>query len=111
MKIKFKETPEQLELISAMGSKNRVEAIAAQETFAALLAPTIGQVYNQADTTKLLYTDLPFREDQDPTFPLEIFTDVQEGYFTIWSQAMPGGLPTNTVHQPIEEIRFQIYKL
>ena len=111
MKLQFKETPEQLELIAQMGDRNREVAYAAQEAFANLLAPIVGQVYNQADTTKLLYTDLSFRQDSDPTFPLEIFTDVHEGYFTIWSQAMPGGLPTNTVHQPIEEIRFQIYKL
>jgi len=111
MKIKFKETPEQLELIAAMGSRNKAESIAAQEAFATLLAPTIGAVYNQADTTKLIYTDLTFREDEDPTFPLEIFTNVPDGYFTIWSQAMPGGLPTNTVHQPIDEVRFTIYRL
>lgn len=111
MKITFKETPEQLELIAAMGSKNPLEARAAQETFAELLAPTVGQVFLQADTTKMLYKDLPFQEDQDPSFPVELFMDVPDGYFTIWSQSIPGGLPTNTVHQPIQEVKFTTYKL
>ena len=111
MKLEFKKTPEQLQLIAAMGHRDRNIAIPAQEAFANLLAPTLGKVFNQADTTKAFYRDLEFSMDSDPTFPLELFTDVEEGYFTIWSQALPGGLPTNTVHQPIEEVRFQTYNL
>jgi hypothetical protein len=111
MKITFESTPEQLELIKAMGSKDKVKSIQAQEAFATLLSPRIGEVFNQADTTSLLYKTLTFNEDEDPSFPLEIFTDVPEGYFTVWSSPMPGGLPTNTVHQPINEVKFTIYRL
>lgn len=111
MKIKFESTPEQLELIKAMGSKDRIKSAQAQETFASLLSPRIGEVFNQADTTSLLYKTLTFNEDEDPSFPLEIFTDVPEGYFTVWSSPMPGGLPTNTIQQPINEIKFTIYRL
>ncbi|NJO59159.1 MAG: hypothetical protein HC836_12730 [Richelia sp. RM2_1_2] len=110
-KIEFAGTPTQLELIKAMGSKNPIEARAAQQVFATLLAPTVDEVFQQAETTGLIYQDLPFTEDSDPSFPLELFTDVPEGYFTITSQNMPGGLPTNTVHQPIEEVKFTTYKL
>ncbi len=111
MKIKFNETQEQLELIAAMGSKNQQVAFAAQEAFAQLLGPTLGQVYQQADTTRFLYRDMPYRVDDDPSFPLELFAQVPEGYFSIWSQSMPGGIPTNTVHQPIEEVKFTTYRL
>jgi hypothetical protein len=111
MKIKFKENQEQLELIAKMGSKNLSESMAAQEAFARLLSPVVGDVFLQANTASLIYTDLKFREDEEPTFPLELFTDTVDDYFSIWSQALPGGLPTNTVHQPIEEIRFTTYQL
>lgn len=111
MKIKFDETQEQLELIQAMGSKKPEEARAAQEAFAQLLGPTLGQVYLQADTTQFLYRDMPYRADDDPSFPLELFAEVPEGYFSIWSSPMPGGVPTNTVHQPIEEVKFTTYRL
>lgn len=111
MKIKFNETQEQLELIQAMGSRNKVEAHAAQEAFAALLGPTLGKVYGQADTTTLFYENMPYRLDSDPAIPLELFANVPEGYFSIWSSPMPGGLATNTVHQPIEEVKFTTYRL
>ena len=111
MKIQFKETQEQLELISAMGSKNFAEASKAQAAFAALIGPTLGKVYQQADTTKFLYRDIKFRQDDDPSFPLELFANVPEGYFSIWSAPMPGGVPTNTVHQPIDEVKFALYRL
>ncbi len=112
MKIEFKkDNVEQLALIRQMGDKNPAKAREAQEAFATLLMAPLGSVYLQADTTSLVYRDLHFDEDTDPTFPLEIFADVPVGYFTIWSQAMPGGLPTNTVVQPISEYRFTTYKL
>jgi hypothetical protein len=111
MKIQFNKSPEQLQLIAAMGHKDKAISVPAQETFANLLAPTLGKVFSQADTSTAFYRDMPFAADSDPTFPLELFTDTPEGYFSIWSQAMPGGLPTNTVHQPIEEVRFHTYNL
>lgn len=111
MKIKFNENPEQLELIKTMGSKNQHEALAAQEAFAALLSRQLGGVYQQADTTTFLYTDMPYRVDDDPSFPLELFAEVPEGYFSIWSNTLPGGVPTNTVHQPIEEVKFTTYRM
>lgn len=111
MKITFQETPEQLQLIKAMGSKNANESRAAQEAFAALLSPRLGQFFLQADTTQFLYKTLAFAADSDPSFPLELFADVPEGYYHIWSAGMPGGVPTNTVHQPIEEVKFTTYRM
>ncbi len=41
MRIKLKNTPEQVELIKALGSKNRLVAAEAAEAFAAFLGPVI----------------------------------------------------------------------
>lgn len=111
MKINIKNLPEQVELIKKMGSKNRLEADAAKEAFAALLSPTLGYVLNEADTTKLVYRDLVYNENDDPSLPLELFLGVQEGHFSVWSQAQAGGLPTNNVYEPIDEVKFSTYRL
>lgn len=111
MKIQFKETPEQLELIAAMGSKDRAKAAAAQFAFANLIAPVLGTVYQQADTTGFLYRDMPYRTDDDPSFPIDLFADVPEGHFSIWSAPKPGGLPSNHISQSIEEVKFTTYRL
>jgi hypothetical protein len=111
MKIQFKETPEQLELIAAMGSKDRAKASAAQFAFAKLIQPTLGHIYQQADTTGFLYRDMPYRVDDDPSFPIELFADVPEGHFSIWSAPKPGGLPSNHISQSIDEVKFTTYRL
>jgi hypothetical protein len=113
MKIKFEKNAEQLELIKAMGSEKSVESMNAQETFASLIAPVIGEAFNQADTTSLVYKELTVNQDEDPSFPLEIFSeaDPTDEYFTVWSQTFGGGLPTNHVYHPVEEVKFQMYRL
>ena len=112
MKIQFdQKNKEQLQLIAQMGSKNQFEALAANEAFAQLLAPALSHVYQQSDTTKFFYRDLPYRADDDPSFPLELFAEVQKGYFNVWSQSSPGGLATNEIYQPIEEVKFATYSL
>jgi hypothetical protein len=111
MKITIKNLPEQVELIKKMGSKNRLEAEAAKEAFAALLSPTLGYVLNEADTTKLVYRDLVYNENDEPSLPLELFLGVNEGHFSVWSQSQAGGLPTNNVYEPIDEVKFSTYRL
>ena len=111
MKIQFKETPEQLELIGAMGSKDKAKAAAAQMAFANLIAPTLGTVYQQADTTTFLYRDFAYNTDDDPSFPIDLFANVPEGHFSIWSSPKPGGLPTNHISQSIDEVKFTTYRL
>ena len=41
MRLKLKNTPEQVELVKAMGSKAQTEARAASEAFAAFIGPTV----------------------------------------------------------------------
>ena len=110
-RLKFENLPkEAIDLIQLMGSKDKIKSIQAQEALAALLAPRIGQIINQIDTTTLVYKDLPYAEDSDPTIPIELFQGVGEAFFSVWSQGAPGGLPTNEIYQPTREVRFSPYR-
>ena len=55
MKLKLKNTPEQVELVKALGSKNPAIAREASEAFAAFLGPVIQQVLLQAGTASRIY--------------------------------------------------------
>lgn len=112
MKIKFsKHDKDQLKLIAQMGDRNKNVAIEAQETFAALIEPVLDEVFNQADTTSLVYNDLTFNGDDSPEFPIDIFQGTSEDHFTVWSSPAAGGLPTNHFHLPINEVKFTTYRL
>ena len=58
MRLKLKNTPEQVELIKAMGSKNQLVAREASEAFAAFLGPVIQSVCSrlqqQGPSTQML---------------------------------------------------------
>lgn len=96
MKIEIKRTPEQVELIKLMGSKNRQKAIEAQETFAAAIGPVIQVVLQQAVVIGNLFKDIPYDEFSAPTIPLDLYYDVTEkGYIKTWSQTKAGGLATS----------------
>src|SRR5690349_11831066 len=55
--IKLKNTPDQVELAKAIGSKNQAISRPAQEAYAAAIGPVIQKVLNQLGTASLLYTD------------------------------------------------------
>lgn len=109
MKIKFNKTPEQLELIRNMASKDRLKAIEAQQVFAALVTPVLNHVYRQMDTTKFLVNDVTFDAFQTPTLYLEPYSQVTDQQVAVWSQSQPGGLPTCEFYQPIDEVRFKTH--
>lgn len=108
--IKLKETPEQIELIKAMGSKNLAVSREASEAVAAFLGPVIKKVLLTLGTSSAIYRDAEFDEDADPSLPLDLFYDQGEGFVTTWSQSQAGGLPTSTVNG-ISELKFQTYRL
>jgi hypothetical protein len=112
MKIELKNTPEQQVLFKAMAnSKRKSEAIKAQEMFAQLVAPRIGQVLDQADTTALVYRSFTYNADDNPTMPVEPLLGIGENHLSTWSNSVAGGLASNRVYQPIEEIQFTNYRL
>ena len=112
MKIKLKNTPEQVELIKAMGSKSPEISRPATEAFAAFIGPVVQQVLNQANTASYIYTDVEYDEDDNPSYPLDLFYDQngKDPYVTIWSQHMAGGLPSSQIAGNAE-LKIATYKL
>lgn len=110
MKITFKNTPEQAELVKAMGSKNPAVSIPAQEVFAANAGMVIQQVILQASTAGVIYEDYEFREDEPQSIPLDLFIGEAAGLLPVWSQNNAGGLPSATV-EGSQDLRFSTYQL
>jgi len=112
MKMKLKNTPEQVELIKAMGSKNPEISRPASEAFAAFIGPVVQRVLEQANTASYVYTDLEYDEDDNPSYPLDLFYDQngKDPYTTIWSQQMAGGLPSSQISGNAE-LKIATYKL
>ena len=112
MNITLKRTPEQIELIQAMGSKNRDTAYEAQVALAEFIGPVINEVINQAPTVSNLFTPLQFNADDNPSIPLDIYYDVSdEDYINVYSTHAPGGLPQNQVTPTHSEMKIATYKL
>jgi len=110
MKLKLKNTPEQVELIKAMGSKDANVAREATQAFAAFIGPVVSKVLMQAGTASAVYTDLAFDEDDNPSIPLDLWVGEGEGYTTVWSQNVAGGLPTSNV-EGFSELKVSTYRL
>lgn len=110
MRIKLNATPEQVALIRAMGSSNKITSMEASEAFASTLGTVVQKVLFQASTAGLIYTDLPYLEDDSPSWPLDLQYDQDAGYITTWSQQIAGGLPTSQV-EGVKEMKFSTYTI
>jgi hypothetical protein len=112
MKITLKRTPEQVELIKAMASKNRSVAVEAQVALAEFIGPVLAEVINNAPTLSNLFTSLQFNADDNPSIPLDLYYDVTaEDYITVYSQSVAGGLPQNQVLPTVSEMKIATYTL
>lgn len=112
MEIKIERTPEQVELVKAMASKNREVAYEAQAALGDFIGPVLAEVVNQAPTVSNLFTTLQFNSEDNASIPLDLYHDVgDEDYVQIWSQNAPGGLPTNHVAPRQQEMKFTTYRL
>jgi len=110
MRLKLKNTPEQVELVKALGSKNQSVAREASEAFAAFLGPVIQEVLGVAGTANLIYSDSAFDEDDSPSYPLDLYYNEGAGYVTVWSQDLAGGLPSSQV-SGVAEMKIATYRL
>jgi len=110
MRLKLKNTPEQIELVKALGSRNAVASREAQEAFAAFLGPVIQEVLNVAGTASAIYTNSEFDEDDSPSYPLDLYYNEGAGYVSVWSQNMAGGLPSSQV-EGVAEMKIATYRI
>lgn len=112
MKITLKRTPEQVELIKAMASKNRAVAYEAQVALAEFIGPVLAEVINNAPTLSNLFTTLQFNADDNPSIPLDLYFDISdEDYIQVYSQSVAGGLPQNQVLPTASEMKIATYTL
>jgi hypothetical protein len=112
MKITLKRTPEQVELIKAMASKNRAVAYEAQVALAEFIGPVLAEVINNAPSLSNLFTTLQFNADDNPSIPLDLYYDISdEDYITVYSQSVAGGLPQNQVLPTASEMKIATYSL
>ena len=112
MKITLKRTPEQIELIKAMASKNRAVASEAQTALAEFIGPVLAEVINNAPTLSNLFTVFQFNKDDNPSSPLDLYYDISaEDYITVYSQSVAGGLPQNQVLPTVSEMKIATYSL
>jgi len=110
MKLRLKDTPQNRELIQKMGSKNLTVAREAQEAFAAIINIVVEKILSKAGTASLIYRDLPYNEDDSPSFPIELWYNEDVNYVQVWYQTVAGGLPTSVV-EGSAEMKFHTYRL
>lgn len=106
--IELKNTPEHVELVKAMGSRNGQVSMEAAEAFASGIWPVIQLVLMQAGTASLIYTDYAFDEDTAPTIPLDFLHGEGANVVQTWSSSMGGGLPTSEMYSS-DEARVSYY--
>ena len=112
MKITLKNTPEQVELIKAMASRNRDVAYEAQTALAEFIGPVLAEVINNAPALSNLFTTLQYNADDNPSIPLDLYFDVSdEDYVQVYSQSRAGGLPTSEVLPTSAELKIATYSL
>ena len=112
MKIVLKNTPEQVELIKAMASRNRAVAYEAQTALAEFIGPVLAEVINNAPVLSNLFTTLQYNADDNPSIPLDLYYDVTDtDYVKVYSQTRAGGLPTSEVLPTVSELKIATYSL
>ncbi len=112
MKITLKNTAEQIELVQAMASRDPLVRIEAQTAFAEFMGKVLGETMAQANTIGNFYTNLPFAADSVPSIPLDLFSEVTDlDWISIWSQHADGGLGTNELKPPTQEMYLDTYKI
>ena len=112
MNITLKRTPEQVELVKAMASRNRNVAYEAQVALAEFIGPVLAEVLNNAPTVSNLFQSLQFDADDNPSIPLDLYYNIaDEDYVRVWSQTHAGGLPSNQVLPTASELKLATYSL
>lgn len=110
MQIKLKNTPQQVELVKALGSKNKLTSMEAQEALADFIAPVAREVIEKAGTANLIYTQETYNEDDQPSVPLDLYYNDSVDFVQVWQQNIAGGVPTSQVYG-VDEMLVATYRL
>lgn len=111
LQISFDRTPEQLDLVKRMGSKNKTESMVAAEALASVMTTPILQVIEQAPVISNLYQTLTYSAGTNSTIPLDPYFDVrQQNLLNVWNTAQPGGTAIN-FNDGATELWVQVYGL
>lgn len=112
MKITFKRDKDQIELVKAMGSKDLAKAAEAQQAMAAFMQPIMSEVIDTAPGISNIFRKEVYNADDSPSIPVDLFSDItDEDVIKVYSQSVPGGLPSNTVTPSASEMKVATYHL
>jgi hypothetical protein len=112
MRINIKQTDKNVALLKRLASRNAAEAAEAHLSLAEFIGPVLQEVINTAPTLSALFGKFTFNEDDSPTIPLDLYSNVtEEDFLRVWSQAEPGGMPYNQPTPPTREVKFSTYRL
>jgi len=112
MRINIKQTDKNVALLKRLASRNAAEAAEAHLSLAEFIGPVLQEVINTAPTLSALFGKFTFNENDSPSIPLDLYTDItQEDYLRVWSQSEPGGMPYNQPTPPTRELKFSTYRL
>ena len=109
--ITLERTQAKLDLVKAMASHNTDEARQAQWALAKYVQPILNQIVATAPTLSNFWTAQSYNEDDSPSIPLDLYTDTDEGFMTVWSASKPGSLASQLFTPSSEEIKVQTYRL
>ena len=110
MRIKLKNTPEQVELVKALGSSNKLVSLEAQEALAAFIRPVAREVLEKAGTANLIFDRQTYNEDDNPSIPLDLYYNEGVDFVQVWYQNMAGGLPPSQVYG-VDEMLVQTWRI
>jgi hypothetical protein len=97
MKLKIKDTPDQVELIKAMISSDKLKAIEARQAFAAAIGPVVLQVLDKMGTSQMIFEQMPFNEDTHPEIELDLYYDKAVNEVAVYHNGVGGSAPTSEV--------------
>lgn len=112
MNIKFNKEDEKyaLDILKAVGSRDKVKSMEAQVSLAALVGPVVQTVLEQAANSNLIYQTKTYTLGETPSIPVDLYFDNDEGLLDVWSNSIAGGLPSNMVWGS-DEYRFTTWQI
>lgn len=112
MKITIERNQESLELIKALASQDQNTVYEAQIAIAEIVGPVLETQANQAPVLSNLFELKTVNEGANPSIPLDAYRDMtDENTFSIWTQSVDGGLPSNEIRPVTGEFKITLARV